>query len=91
VLRAAASVTGAAREGHGGTTRPGTFERLTDFCRDAGVDLNFVTVPARAEDRVMRILYNLFKLPADIRVSALNSKLRLDARAYSFIGRNAKA
>ena len=52
-----------------------------------GVDLLIVTVPVRAEERLMQILQKLFTLQADIRVSALNSKLRLNSRAYSYIGR----
>jgi Undecaprenyl-phosphate glucose phosphotransferase len=67
--------------------RLGTFENLTDFCRAAGVDLLIVTVPARAEERLMQILCKLFTLQVDIRVSALNSKLRLAARTLSFVGR----
>ncbi|MBS0270586.1 MAG: hypothetical protein JSS54_16645, partial [Proteobacteria bacterium] len=80
-----------ARQSNDGITRLSTSKSRTDFCRDAGVDLNFVIVPARAEDRVMQIFYKLFALRADIRVSTLNSKLRLNARVCSFIGRNAKA
>ncbi|WP_082072909.1 undecaprenyl-phosphate glucose phosphotransferase [Hyphomicrobium sp. 99] len=72
---------------YGGIARLGTFETLTDFCRDSGVDLLIVTVPARAEERLMQILFKLFTLQVDVRVSALNSKLRLNSRAYSFIGR----
>lgn len=72
---------------YGGIARLGTFETLTDFCRDAGVDLLIVTVPTRAEERLMEILYKLFTLQVDVRISALNSKLRLNSRAYSFIGR----
>jgi Undecaprenyl-phosphate glucose phosphotransferase len=67
--------------------RLGTFEMLADFCRDSGVDLLIVTVPPRAEERLMQILYKLFTLQVDVRVSALNSKLRLNSRAYSYIGR----
>jgi Undecaprenyl-phosphate glucose phosphotransferase len=72
---------------YAGIAKLGTFETLTDFCRDSGVDLLIVTVPARAEERLMQILYKLFTLQIDVRISALNSKLRLNARAYSFIGR----
>ena len=71
----------------GGVARLGTFEGLTDFCRQASVDLLIVTVPARAEERLMQILDKLFQLQVDVRISALNSKLRINSRAYSFIGR----
>ena len=70
-----------------GIAQPGTFEKLSGFCSDMGVDLLIVTVPVRAEERLMQILQKLFTLQADIRVSALNSKLRLNSRAYSYIGR----
>ncbi len=71
----------------GGIVRLGTFEDLADFCRKSGVDLLIVTVPAWAEARLMEILGRLFALQADVRISALNSKLRLNSRSYSFIGR----
>ena len=70
-----------------GIAQLGTFEKLSGFCSDMGVDLLIVTVPVRAEERLMQILQKLFTLQADIRVSALNSKLRLNSRAYSYIGR----
>ncbi|MEQ1698071.1 MAG: undecaprenyl-phosphate glucose phosphotransferase [Hyphomicrobiaceae bacterium] len=68
-------------------TRLGTFDQLAAFCRDEGIDLLIVTVPPRAEDRLMQILQQLFTLQIDIRVSALNSKLRLNSSAYSYIGK----
>jgi len=67
--------------------RLGTFEKLSDFCRTSNVDLLIVTVPPRAEERLMQILEKLFVLQIDVRISALNSKLRLNPRAYSYIGR----
>ncbi len=70
----------------GGVARLGTFEDLADFCRKSSVDLLIVTVPARAEERLMQILDKLFALQVDVRISALNSKLRINSRAYSFIG-----
>lgn len=72
---------------YGGAARLGTFEGLADFCRGASVDLLIVTVPVRAEERLMQILEKLFALQVDVRISALNSKLRINSRAYSFIGR----
>jgi len=67
--------------------RLGTFDQLSTFCREKGIDLLIVTVPPRAEDRLMQILQQLFVLQIDIRVSALNSKLRLISSAYSYIGK----
>ena len=65
----------------------GTFEDLENFCRDQAVDLLIVTVPMRAEDRLLEILQKLFSLQVDIRISALNSKLRLNSNAYHYIGK----
>jgi Undecaprenyl-phosphate glucose phosphotransferase len=65
----------------------GTFEALETFCRDQAVDLLIVTVPMRAEDRLLQILQKLFSLQVDIRISALSSKLRLNSNAYHYIGK----
>ncbi|MEQ1669455.1 MAG: undecaprenyl-phosphate glucose phosphotransferase [Hyphomicrobium sp.] len=67
--------------------RLGTFEDLEAFCRDSGIDLLIVTVPTRAEDRLLQILQKLFTLQIDIRVSAMTSKLRLNSSAYHYIGK----
>jgi Undecaprenyl-phosphate glucose phosphotransferase len=69
-----------------GVQKLGTFESLDAFCREHGVDLLIVTVPPTAETRLMQILNLLFALQVDIRISALNSKLRLNSRAYAHIG-----
>jgi Undecaprenyl-phosphate glucose phosphotransferase len=71
----------------GGYAKLGNFEQLSAFCRDAGVDLLIVTVPMTAEQRLLQILRQLFTLSVDVRISALNSKLRLSSAAYSYIGR----
>jgi len=71
----------------GGYAKLGTFDQLSAFCRDAGVDLLIVTVPMTAEQRLLQILRQLFTLTIDVRISALNSKLRLSSAAYSYIGR----
>jgi Undecaprenyl-phosphate glucose phosphotransferase len=69
-----------------GYAKLGNFEQLADFCRNSSVDLLIVTVPVTAEERLMHILKKLFTLPVDVRISALSSKLRLNANAYSRIG-----
>jgi Undecaprenyl-phosphate glucose phosphotransferase len=74
-------------ESTAGIQKLGSFESLEAFCRDQGVDLLIVTVPPTAETRLMQILSQLFALQVDIRISALNSKLRLNSRAYAHIGR----
>jgi Undecaprenyl-phosphate glucose phosphotransferase len=70
-----------------GYAKLGNFEQLAMFCRNAGVDLLIVTVPMTAEQRLLQILQQLFTLSLDVRISALNSKLRLSSAAYSYIGR----
>ncbi|WP_333793677.1 undecaprenyl-phosphate glucose phosphotransferase [Hyphomicrobium sp.] len=70
-----------------GYPKLGTFAQLPTFSRNAGVDLVIVTVPMAAEQRLMQILKELFALPVDIRISALNSKLRFSSSAYSYVGR----
>ncbi len=69
-----------------GYPKLGTFEQLAAFCRNAGIDLLIVTVPQSAEERLLEIMARLFTIPVDIRISALSSKLRLNARAYTFVG-----
>lgn len=70
-----------------GYPKLGTIDQLPTYARAAGVDLVVVTVPMAAEQRLMQILKILFTLPVDIRISALNSKLRLSSNAYSYLGR----
>ena len=69
-----------------GFPKIGTFEDLTVFVRDEGVDLLIVTVPMAAEYRLQQILHKLFELPVDVRLSAMSSQLRLDTSAYTRIG-----
>jgi len=68
-----------------GLKQLGTFDDLAVFCRDSGVDLIIVTVPRAAEYRLLQILHRFWVLPVDVRLSALNSKLPLHARAYTYI------
>lgn len=70
-----------------GLRRLGTFDELAAFCRESGVELLIVSVPAAAEDRLLQIVKQLLQLPVDIRISAHASKLRLNSNAYSYIGK----
>ena len=67
-------------------SRLGTFDKLAQFCQDEQIDLVIVSVPIRAEQRILEILQELFEIRVDIRISALNAKLRLNANAYKYIG-----
>ncbi|MGI9475430.1 MAG: undecaprenyl-phosphate glucose phosphotransferase, partial [Hyphomicrobiaceae bacterium] len=69
-----------------GLRRLGTFDELETFCREAGVELLIVSVPAAAEERLLQIVKQLLQLPVDIRISAHNSKLLLNREAYTYIG-----
>jgi Undecaprenyl-phosphate glucose phosphotransferase len=69
-----------------GVPKLGNFEQLSAFCRNAGVDMLVVTVPQTAEQRLLQILRRLFSLQVDIRISALSSKIRLNDRAYTYVG-----
>lgn len=67
----------------GGYAKLGNFDQLSEFCRNAGVDLLIVTVPISAETRLLHILKTLFTLQIDIRISALSSKLRAHSRSFT--------
>ncbi len=69
-----------------GMRRLGTFDELATFCRETGVELLIVSVPAAAEQRLLQIVKQLLQLPVDIRISAHTSKLRFNRNAYSYIG-----
>lgn len=64
----------------------GTFDDLDKFCRDENVDLLIVTIPPSAEQRLLQILDKVWVLSVDVKLSALNSKLRLHKNAYSYLG-----
>ena len=70
----------------GGYKFLGAFADLERFCREAQVDLLIVSLPLRAEDRLLQILQQLWVLPVDVRISALGGKLPLRERAYAYIG-----
>jgi hypothetical protein len=67
--------------------RLGTFQELEAFCRDQAVELLIVSVPAAAEERLLQIVKQLLTLPVDIRISAHTSKLHLNRKSYSYIGK----
>jgi Undecaprenyl-phosphate glucose phosphotransferase len=64
----------------------GKFEDLEAFCRDQRVDLLIIALPQAAEERILQILKMLWVLPIDVRIAAHDSKLKLRARAYNYIG-----
>ena len=64
----------------------GRFEDLEEFCRTERVDLLIIALPTTAEERILQILKMLWVLPCDVRIAAIGSKLKLRARAYTYIG-----
>ena len=64
----------------------GSIDDLIDFSRSSRIDCIIMTLPVTAEDRLLHILYRLWVLPVDIRLSAYGQKLRYRPRAYSYIG-----
>jgi Undecaprenyl-phosphate glucose phosphotransferase len=78
----------ASRASSGLRARPklGRFDDLVEFCRLRRVDLLIVALPLSAEERVLHLLKKLWVLPIDVRIAALGSRLKLQSRAYSYIG-----
>jgi Undecaprenyl-phosphate glucose phosphotransferase len=66
--------------------RLGRFDGLLEFCRAQRVDLLVVALPLAAEERLLHLLKKLWVLPIDVRIAALGSRLKLQRRAYSYIG-----
>ncbi len=64
----------------------GRFNDLVEFCRAQRVDLLIVALPLAAEERLLQLLKKLWVLPLDVRIAALTSRLKLQQRAYSYIG-----
>ena len=64
----------------------GRLEDLLGFARSSRVDLVLLALPISAESRLMDLLQRLWVLPADIRLAALASRLKLARRAYDYVG-----
>ncbi|NRG18432.1 undecaprenyl-phosphate glucose phosphotransferase [Rhizobiales bacterium] len=69
-----------------GYPKLGTIKDLVNFARIARIDMLIVTIPLRAEKRLVEFLQKLWVLPVDIRLSAHTDKVRFRERASSFIG-----
>ena len=70
----------------GGYPKRGGTSDLVDFCRDNRVDMVLIALPLAAEERVAEIKQHFDVLPADIRIAASASRLKLSKNAYSYIG-----
>jgi Undecaprenyl-phosphate glucose phosphotransferase len=70
----------------GGYPRLGTLEALIAKGRETRLDLVIVALPAAGEKRLAMVAEKLSQLPADIRLPARATSLRLSPRLYSHIG-----
>ena len=64
----------------------GKIEDLANYSRAHRVDLIIVAIPLSAETRLLSILPHLWELPVDIRISGNASSLKLNSRAYTYLG-----
>jgi Undecaprenyl-phosphate glucose phosphotransferase len=69
-----------------GHPKLGTIDELVEFGRRTRVDMLLVTLPMKAESRVLQLLRKLWVLPVDIRMAAHANELRFRPRSYSFVG-----
>lgn len=70
-----------------GLPKLGEISDLVKFTRETDIDLLLISLPVSAETRLLHLLKKLWVLPVDIRISALQSKLRFRPRSYSYIGK----
>jgi Undecaprenyl-phosphate glucose phosphotransferase len=61
-------------------------EELIGFCRNRNVDMVLLALPLAAEERVNDLMSHIHVLPADIRITATASQLKLSPNAYSYVG-----
>jgi exopolysaccharide biosynthesis polyprenyl glycosylphosphotransferase len=64
----------------------GRIAELAEFARLNRIDLVVVAIPLSAEERLLQVLYRLWGLPVDIRISGQSSKLRFAPTAYEYLG-----
>ena len=64
----------------------GRIEDLAQYARSQRIELIIVAIPLSAETRLLTILPRLWELPVDIRICGHTSNLKLNARAYTFLG-----
>ncbi len=64
----------------------GRLDDLMTFARAGRIDLVLLALPVSAENRLTDLLERLWVLPADIRLAASSSRLKLARRAYAYVG-----
>ena len=68
------------------TVRNGTLSDCVELARRNGIDLAIVGLPFSSEKRLLEVVNHLSVLPADIRLPAAATPVRLSPRLYSRIG-----
>jgi Undecaprenyl-phosphate glucose phosphotransferase len=69
-----------------GYPKLGNIADLVEFGRITNLDMLIVTIPLRAETRVLELLRKLWVLPVDIHLSAHADRLRFRPRSYTYLG-----
>ncbi|MTH95429.1 undecaprenyl-phosphate glucose phosphotransferase [Roseibium sp. RKSG952] len=69
-----------------GYPKLGNMTALVEFARLARIDMLIVSLPLRAERRIVQLLSKLWVLPVEIRLSAHTERVRFRERRTSFIG-----
>ncbi|WP_246333473.1 undecaprenyl-phosphate glucose phosphotransferase [Aureimonas mangrovi] len=69
-----------------GYPKLGSVRQLVQFARIARIDMLIVTLPLSAEQRIQKMLKDLWVLPLDIRLSTQSSDLAFRPRTYSYVG-----
>ncbi|MEM7068961.1 MAG: undecaprenyl-phosphate glucose phosphotransferase [Pseudomonadota bacterium] len=69
-----------------GYPKLGNVAELVEFARKARITMLIVTIPVRAEKRVLQLLKKLWILPVDIRLSSHANKMLFRPRSYSYEG-----
>ncbi len=69
-----------------GYRKIGSITDLAEHTRQDRIDHIIVTIPPKAESRLLQMLKTLWVLPVDIRIAGHTSKLRLAPGSYSYLG-----
>jgi len=69
-----------------GYPKLGTIAELVEFARKTRINMLIVSIPLKAEKRVLQLLKRLWVLPVDIRLSAHANKLHFRQRSYTYEG-----
>ncbi len=64
----------------------GNVQDLIEYARNSRIDLIILTLPISAQNRINRVLRELFQLPCDIKLPASATSVRFSPHTYSLIG-----